>query len=503
MRLFLLLFSCLLITQTEAQTNYTFNGNGLWSNAVNWSNNTVPPSILPSNSIIYISPALGDSCVLDVVQTLSKSSQLIISDGAHLVIQSGLLNYNSFAIPIVSTDSVYKISINTIQAAGKIFLYAPDTVIARGFVWSTNPAPTITSSNKNNLGSGKNNIPFTSVISNLSSNRKYYVRAYATNSYGTNYGKEISFVTKIAPSLTTIDASAISTSSAQLNGLLTNPGLVDIISKGFAIDTAKLIGNTVLNAASPYIPYTASDTFNFYSIANSLLPSTKYAFCAKTLNFDSTSSLGSVKYFTTPPISAITINTDTITKLTNTTATGSATISGDAGRPVIQKGLVWDIAPNATIDKTSKTNNGPGIGSFTTNIANLAANTTYYLRAYMITEGNAVYYGNEISFTTAAACAIPIFAYKAEAVSATYATIPCYLHSDGGIPLIESGLVYSAVSKNPSILDSVYSRDGSLGNYYIGLSGLTHLTVYYCRAYAKNINGDYFYSNVIEFLTAY
>ena len=42
---------------------------------------------------------------------------------------------------------------------------------------------------------------------------------------------------------------------------------------------------------------------------------------------------------------------------------------------------------------------GNGLGSFTSNLSGLTANTTYYIRAYAI-NGVGTFYGNEISFTT-------------------------------------------------------------------------------------------------------
>jgi hypothetical protein len=54
--------------------------------------------------------------------------------------------------------------------------------------------------------------------------------------------------------------------------------------------------------------------------------------------------------------------------------------------------------PNPTI-ANSKTTDGIGLGNFTSNLAGLTANTTYYVRAYAInSQGTA--YGNEVSFTT-------------------------------------------------------------------------------------------------------
>lgn len=65
-------------------------------------------------------------------------------------------------------------------------------VNARGVCWSTSPNPTIKdSSTCDGTGTGA----FTSKLSRLQPNTTYYLRAYATNKYGTNYGSQINFKT--------------------------------------------------------------------------------------------------------------------------------------------------------------------------------------------------------------------------------------------------------------------------------------------------------------------
>ncbi|HOY31638.1 MAG TPA: hypothetical protein PKW80_07135 [Bacteroidales bacterium] len=61
---------------------------------------------------------------------------------------------------------------------------------ARGVCWSTNPNPTIADSiTSDGTGTGS----YTSTLTGLTPHTVYYVRAYATNLVGTNYGNEISF----------------------------------------------------------------------------------------------------------------------------------------------------------------------------------------------------------------------------------------------------------------------------------------------------------------------
>ncbi len=96
-------------------------------------------------------------------------------------------------IPVVTTDTVSSITNNTAVCGGNITSNGDAAVTARGMCWSTNQNPTIDSS-KTTEGNGAGS--FVSIISGLTVNTTYYARAYATNSGGTGYGKNVTFKTK-------------------------------------------------------------------------------------------------------------------------------------------------------------------------------------------------------------------------------------------------------------------------------------------------------------------
>ena len=95
-------------------------------------------------------------------------------------------------IPVVSTDSVTNIGMETATCGGNITEEGFSAVTARGVCWSTGKTPTIADAHTSDgTGTGA----FTSNITGLSSGATYYVRAYATNSKGTAYGEAVSFST--------------------------------------------------------------------------------------------------------------------------------------------------------------------------------------------------------------------------------------------------------------------------------------------------------------------
>ncbi|MCR4812884.1 MAG: hypothetical protein K5867_09875 [Bacteroidales bacterium] len=96
------------------------------------------------------------------------------------------------SLPTVTTSSVGSITLSTATCGGNVTNDGNATVTARGVCWSTSHNPTVSYSHTTD-GSGTGS--FTSSITWLSSNTTYYVRAYATNSAGTAYGEERTFIT--------------------------------------------------------------------------------------------------------------------------------------------------------------------------------------------------------------------------------------------------------------------------------------------------------------------
>ncbi|MFI5163249.1 MAG: FISUMP domain-containing protein [Sphingobacteriales bacterium] len=81
-------------------------------------------------------------------------------------------------------------------------------ITARGIVWSKTVHPTLANNpTSDNSGAGS----FTSTFSLLLSTTTYYYRAYATNSFGTAYGNELSFTTSSINTVQDIDGNVYHT----------------------------------------------------------------------------------------------------------------------------------------------------------------------------------------------------------------------------------------------------------------------------------------------------
>ena len=77
-------------------------------------------------------------------------------------------------------------------------------MVTRGVVWSTSANPTIALSTKTAEASTATG-SFTSNITGLTSNTTYYLRSYATNTSGTDYGPQTTFTTLAAPTGSILD----------------------------------------------------------------------------------------------------------------------------------------------------------------------------------------------------------------------------------------------------------------------------------------------------------
>ena len=159
---------------------------------------------------------------------------------------------------IVRLPKVITISANNIYNTGasinsEVTEDGGSDVTQRGVCWSTNQNPNMSDSITNN---GKGVSTFNSIISGLTVNTTYYLRAYATNAEGTAYSNEINFKTTNTstslPTITTSTASNIIQNEAVSGGNVVSNGGSAVTQRGVCwstnpsptlIDNSKASGN--------------------------------------------------------------------------------------------------------------------------------------------------------------------------------------------------------------------------------------------------------------------
>ncbi|WP_256761021.1 S-layer homology domain-containing protein [Cohnella sp. WQ 127256] len=100
--------------------------------------------------------------------------------------------------------------------------------------------------------------------------------------------------------------------------------------------------------------------------------------------------------FTNPPT---TVATDHVSSITSMTATAGGNVTANGAATVAERGIVYSLNANPTINDTKVAATIGGAGAFTVGLVGLQSNTTYHARAYAIIEGT-INYGEEVTFTT-------------------------------------------------------------------------------------------------------
>jgi hypothetical protein len=171
--------------------------------AINWGSGTYFLRIELNTGTGYV--AMGTTQLFSVPYALyaqSSGNGLTIPSGTNV---GDVLTWNgtswvssSTVLPNVTTTAITSITATSAISGGNVTSQGGSIVTARGVCYSTSPNPTLSNSfTTNSAGTGT----FTSNLTGLLPNTTYYVRAYATNSFGTFYGIQRTFTTLTAPSV--------------------------------------------------------------------------------------------------------------------------------------------------------------------------------------------------------------------------------------------------------------------------------------------------------------
>ena len=199
-----------------------------------------------------------------------------------------------------------------------------------------------------------------------------------------------------------------------------------------------------------------------------------------------------IPQWTNPAIAVLSaLTTDLVADIRTRKATITGTVTNDGGEFVFTRGFCFATTPTPTVTNGAVTT-GNGLGTFSADITELVASTTYYVRAFATTTAGTSY-GNELNFTTPNGIAI-VTTVTATNIQACSATSGAILITDGGDDLFGLGICYST-SPNPTVADNpLYGGDT------IDFTTSSPNTVYYYRAFAINSSGA-FYGSILSFTT--
>lgn len=488
------------ITGTSATGNGNVTALGSPSpsqHGIVWSTSTNPTTALSTKTTLGARSATG--AFTSSITGLTAGTKYYVRAYATNTAGTAYGNEVTFTTngpPAVSTQSVSNITNTSAIGNGTIISLGAPNPTQYGHVWSTSPNPTTALSTKTALGARSTTGAFTSSITGLTAGTTYYVRAYATNSSGTAYGNEVTFMPGALPTVTTQNATNITTTIATGNGNVTALGAPNPTQYGHVWGTTT--GPTVALATKTQLGV-RSFTGAFTSNITGLLPGTKYYIRSYATNIAGT-VYGNEITLTT--VAQLAVTTNPVSNITSTTVTGNGTIVSLGTPNPTQHGFVWSTTSGPTIALTTKTQLGARstTGSFTSNITGLTAGTTYYIRAYATNTGGTVY-GTETTFSTTAPAAVTTL--PTTNVSALTATGNANITNLGVPNPTQYGHVWGTTT-GPTVALATKTQLGAtstIGTFTSNLTGLAPMTTYYVRAYIINAGGTV-YGNEVTFTTS-
>ena len=179
------------------------------------------------------------------------------------------------------------------------------------------------------------------------------------------------------------------------------------------------------------------------------------------------------------------IETHEVVVGSNCTATCSSTVEIDENY-LTDRGVCWSTNPEPTIND-NHVSNGKKVGTLTSKLNNLTANTTYYVRAYA-TNQIGTHYGNELTFSTPEITLPVLTTQNVTSITLNSARCGGNITSNGWSEVTARGVCWST-SPNPTISNSKTADGTGTGSFTSNITGLAENTTYYVRAYATNSNG--------------
>lgn len=163
----------------------------------------------------------------------------------------------TFTTPSIETKIVTSIGISSASTGGNI-VDGNQLITQRGVVYSTLPNPTTSSTKVQGSSSNSFNVTLTG-LSNLTT---YYVRAYLICALGTFYGSELSFTTKLPPTVVTYAATNVTSYTATLSGEVTIEGSDPVTARGFCYSTTAnpTTSNSIVNSGAGPGPFSTQIT---------------------------------------------------------------------------------------------------------------------------------------------------------------------------------------------------------------------------------------------------
>jgi hypothetical protein len=433
---------------------------------------------------------------------------------------SGVLTVSG-APPAVTTGSVSNIAATTASVSGTVVGDGGDPNPVRGVCWNTSPNPTI-ADNISSAGSGLGS--FTANLTGLTPGTTYYAKAYATNTYGTGYGAEVTFSTLFAVTfnvdMVTAAGFVPGVDSIFLAGSF--PGATWNQPGTNATMKLSQVGSSLIYTNTLYLP---SGTYEFKHFKNAGWSggewsggSNRSVTVSSSLTLNNTWG-GEINWANLQSPASGTILPSTILDVYAQAYIPNGITGVTGGAYGLQ---CWIGYSTSNTDPSTWTNwiSAPYFGAagsndeFKGDLGSVisSAGTYYYASRFQFGNG-AYYYGGYNSgfwngttnisgvLSVVNGFVLTVNTGAVSAVTATSADVAGDVIADGGKEVTERGICWG-LSPDPSLSDQFTVNGGGLGTFVGTLTPLLPGTVYHARAYATNANGTA-YGLDVQFTTHY
>ncbi len=301
------------------------------------------------------------------------------------------------ATPHVSTEATTDIDKATATGNGTVLNLGIPPATQHGHCWATWEFPQVSNPavSKTELGAPSATGAYTSSITGLLPNTRYYIYAYISNALGNFYGTAAPITTgsfetlPSVPGLRTATPYAITCTTAIGGGWIDNDGGSDVIQHGVLWRAA---GPPTISLYDGITEDGPRGEGYFDPQMTGLIANTLYHYRAYAINEDTSPLVGygDVVIFTTMALGAPLVSTQNLTDVANTTATGHGTIIDVMGSAVTEWGICWGETanPERTDSGSGYWGKAEGSGvavsglSFFAFITGLTGGKEYFFRAY-------------------------------------------------------------------------------------------------------------------------
>jgi len=279
------------LTSAKCSVNITDDrGSTITARGICWSKSS-NPSVVDSKT----NRGTGKGIFADSISGLTPNIVYYVRAYATNSIGTAYSSQVSFttltSTPVLTTQISSAVTATTAISGGTITSDGGVTITAVGVCWATTQNPTIAySKTRDDISTG-----FFSYLTELMPNTTYYVRAYATNSLGTSYGAQISFMTLPSiPSISTGPLSLLTSSSASCGGIISSDGGAAITAKGLC--WSKLQNPTTADSKTS----NGTGSGNFTSTITGLTANTTYYLRAYAINSAGIAYSSQISFITAP-----------------------------------------------------------------------------------------------------------------------------------------------------------------------------------------------------------